>query len=88
MENSMQAVTLTEAKLNLERLIERVVADAEPTIIVTETGHQVVFLPLDEYNAWQETRYLFDHPANAAHLRRSMAEAQAGEAKERELLDV
>lgn len=84
----MQAITLTEAKRNLEHVIERVVIDAEPTIVVTETGYQVVFLPLDEYNAWQETHYLLDHPANAAHLRRSMAEAQAGQAEERDLLDV
>ena len=50
----MNAVTLKDAKLNLERLIERVIADAEPTIVVTESGKQVVLLPLDEYNSWKE----------------------------------
>lgn len=83
----MQAVTLKEAKKNLEQLIEQVIADAEPTIVVTETGQQVVFLPLDEYNAWQETRYLLANPANAARLRQSIAEAQAGNVQEQELLD-
>jgi antitoxin YefM len=83
----MQAVTLKEAKKNLEQLIDQVIADAEPTIVVTETGQQVVFLPLDEYNAWQETRYLLANPANAAHLRQSIAEAQAGNLQEQELID-
>lgn len=83
----MNAVTLKDAKLNLERLVEQVIADAEPTIIVTESGEQVVFLPLDEYNSWKETLYLLANPANADHLRRSIAEARAGEVQERELLE-
>ena len=40
-------------------------------------------LPLDEYNSWKETIYLLANPANAEHLRRSIAEAEAGEARER-----
>jgi antitoxin YefM len=83
----MNAVTLKDAKLNLEHLVEQVIADAEPTIVITESGDQVVFLPLDEYNSWKETLYLLSNPANAEHLRRSIAEAQAGEAQERELLE-
>jgi antitoxin YefM len=84
----MQAVTLKDAKQNLERLFNQVLDDAEPTIVVMETGQQVVVVPLDEYTAWQETRYLLSNPANAAHLRRSIAEAQAGNIQEQELLDV
>lgn len=83
----MHAVTLKEAKLNLERIVEQVIADAEPAIVVTESGEQVVFLPLDEYNSWKETLYLLSSPANAERLRRSLAEARAGNAQERELLE-
>jgi antitoxin YefM len=83
----MQAVTLKEAKLNLERIVKQVIADAEPAIVVTESGEQVVFLPLDEYNSWKETLYLLSNPANADRLRKSMAEAQEGKAQERELLE-
>jgi len=74
----MNAITLKEAKLNLEQVVEKVIANAEPTIIVTESGEQVVFLPLEEYNSWRETLYLLSNPANAEHLRRSIAEAQVG----------
>jgi antitoxin YefM len=83
----MNAVTLKDAKLNLEQLVAKVIANAEPTIIVTESGEQVVFLPLDEYNSWKETLYLLANPANAEHLQRSIAEAQAGNVQERELLE-
>lgn len=84
----MNAMTVREAEQNLERLITRVIADAEPTIVVSETGEQVVVLSLDEYNSWKETLYLLASPANAAHLRTSIAQAQAGIAQEQELLDI
>jgi antitoxin YefM len=76
---TVNAVTLKEAKLKLESLVEQVIADAEPTIVVTEGGDQVVFMRLDEYNSWKETLYLLANPANAEHLRRSIAEAQQGD---------
>ncbi|HYG63875.1 MAG TPA: type II toxin-antitoxin system prevent-host-death family antitoxin [Thermoanaerobaculia bacterium] len=83
----MNAVTLKEAELKLKELVEQVIADAEPTIVVTESGDQVVFLPLDEYNSWKETVYLLSSPANAEHLHRSITEAREGNVQERELLD-
>ena len=83
----MNAVTLKEAKLHLEQLVTQVIADAEPTIVVSENGERAVFLSLDEYNSWEETLYLLSNPANAEHLRKSIAEAQAGNVQERELLE-
>ena len=83
----MNVVTINEAKRNLDMLIAKVVANAEPTIITTDTGQQIVLLSLDEFNAWQETAYLLSNPANAAHLRQSIAEAQLGKIVERELIE-
>ena len=82
----MQAVTLKDATRNLPRLVEQVLADAESRIVVTDKGEQVVVMPLDEFNSWKETLYLLANPANAAHLRRSMAEAESGQAAKRELI--
>lgn len=83
----MKAVSLRDHKINLEELVEQVIADAEATIIITKSGEQVVVLPLDEYDSWKEAAYLLSNPANADHLQRSIAEAKAGEAQEREFLD-
>ncbi len=84
----MNAVTINEAKANLERLIEQVISDVEPTIICTDAGQQIVLLPIDEFNSWQETLYLLSNPFNAEHLRQSIAEAKMGKTKERELIEV
>jgi len=74
----MNVVTINEAKHNLDALINKVFSDAEPALITTDSGRQIVLLPLDEFNAWQETVYLLSNPANAAHLRKSITEAQRG----------
>ena len=83
----MQAVTLKDAKRNLPRIVEEILADAEPRIVVTDKGEQVVVMPLDEFNSWKETLYLLSNPANAAHLQRSIAQAESGQIKERELIE-
>jgi antitoxin YefM len=74
----MNVVTVNEAKRDLDSLIAKVVSNAEPIIITMDTGQQIVLLPLDEFNAWQETAYLLSNPAHAAHLRQSIAEQQLG----------
>lgn len=74
----MTTVTLTEAKQNLEKLIERVIADAEPIVLSTDAGQEVVLLSLDEFNSWKETLYLLTNPANVAHFPKSISEASAG----------
>jgi antitoxin YefM len=83
----MTIITVNEAKRDLEALINKVVSNAEPTIIMTDTGQQIVLLSLDEYNSWQETAYLLSNPANAAHLRESISEAQSGNIAEHNLIE-
>lgn len=83
----MQAMTLTQAQADLPGVINRIVADAEPVIICTDQGQQVVCLALDEFNSWKETLYLLSTPTNASHLRKSIAEAQTGSFDQRELAD-
>lgn len=83
----MNTTTVKEAKKNLDHLIEQANADAEPTIICSDQGQKAVLLSLEEFNSWQETLYLLSNPANAEHLRQSIAEAKAGKIGEKELID-
>jgi len=81
----MQSVTLEDAKQNLSRLIGQVLADAEPRIVVTASGEQVVLMPLDQFSAWTETEYLLANPANAAHLRQGIAEVASNQVEDKKL---
>lgn len=83
----MNAVTIAEAKANLEHIIEQVIADVEPTIVSTDKGQQIVLLSLDEFNAWKETLYLLSNPFNAEHLRKSIIESKTGKTVERTLIE-
>jgi antitoxin YefM len=64
----MHSLTLDQAKQQLEAVVARVLADAEPTVVNTPSGESVVVVSLGEFEAWQETAYLLRNPANAAHL--------------------
>lgn len=63
----MDAITTKQAAQDPDGLIERVIADVQPTILCNDKGDRVIVMPLDEFNAWQETLYLLSNPANAAH---------------------
>ena len=81
----MHVISLDHAKKNLEAVVAQVLADAEPAVLNTPSGDSVVVVPLDDFEAWQETNYLLRTPANAEQLRKSMAEAEAGRLGARDL---
>lgn len=81
----MQAVNLKDAEHDLPNLMQQVLADAEPRIVINEAGEQVVLMRLDQFNSWHETMYLLSSPANAAHLRRGVDEVNGNLAVTREL---
>jgi len=84
----MQAISLKDANDRLPDLVAEVLDQAEARIVVTESGEQVVLMPIDQFNSWQETMYLLSSPANARHLRQSISEAEAGQAEMRVLAKV
>ncbi len=83
----MNTTTVNSAKQNLENLIQQVENDAEPILIMLDEDRKAVLISEREFNSWQETIYLLSNPANAEHLRKSLAEAEAGSVNERELIE-
>lgn len=83
----MNTTTVGSAKQNLESLIQQVENDAEPILIMLDEDRKAVLISEREFNSWQETIYLLSNPANAEHLRKSLAEADSGFVKERELIE-
>lgn len=83
----MNTTTVGSAKQNLENLIQQVENDAEPILIMLDEDRKAVLMSEREFNSWQETIYLLSNPANAEHLRKSLAEADSGLTSERELIE-
>jgi antitoxin YefM len=68
----MKVVSFSEARSNLKTVLDRVVEDADHTIITRRDAEDVVVMSLESFNSLMETVYLLQSPANAAHLARSI----------------
>lgn len=71
----MRVLSATEVRKNFAATLDRVIDDAEE-VVVHRSGHEpVVIVSLADWNSIKETDYLLRNPANAAMLRKSIAQA-------------
>ena len=83
----MDAIITQQASHDLDGLIDRVIADVEPTIICNNKGNKAILISIDEFSSWQETLYLLSNPVNAKHLLGSIQSVKAGKVVERDLIE-
>ncbi len=83
----MEVITYSQARNNLKRILDRVVDDADYTVITRRDAEDTVVMSLDSFNSLLETVHLLKSPANAAHLARSIEQFKNGDVTERDLLD-
>jgi antitoxin YefM len=72
------AITASEARQRLFPLIEQVNDDRSAVEITSKRGNAVL-MSVDDYEAWQETAYLFRSPANAQRLLDAAEAAEHGD---------
>lgn len=82
----MKAINYTELRLNLKKWLDLVVDDVEELIITRKNQKDLVLVSLEEYNALKETQYLLKGK-NRDRLLKSIAEAESGKTKEKDLLE-
>ncbi|MGK9232676.1 type II toxin-antitoxin system prevent-host-death family antitoxin [Inquilinus limosus] len=83
----MPHVTLTELRANMAKHLDQIEADRTELVVTRQNHEPVVILPLAEFEGLRETLHLLSTPANADHLRRSIAELDAGKGTERTLIE-
>jgi len=72
----MKTMTYTESRARYAEVLDQV-------------GHEsAVIIALDEYESLMETVYLMQSPANARHLRDSIARHRAGEGVVHDLIEL
>lgn len=76
-----------DARARLDRVLDRVVADADYTVITRRDAAAAVVMSLDSFNSLVETVRLLRSPANAGHLARSVDQYRRGEVQKRGLID-
>ena len=78
----MEALSYTAARQNLAATMDKVIDGHSAVIITRQKAGAVVMMSLEDFNSMEETMYLLGNPANAEHLRRSIAEIAAGQVTE------
>ena len=87
-DSTMQVVSFSEARESFKAVLDRVEADADVTLITRRHAQcDAVVMSLDTSNSLMETVHLLRSPANAAHLQRSLEQAERGELLAHPLLD-
>ncbi len=82
----MNIVSFTEARNSLKSVLNRVIDDADCTIITRRDTEDAVVMSLDYYNSLMETVYLLKSPANVEHLDKSIEQFRQGKVQEHGLL--
>ena len=83
----MEIVNFTKLRQHLATVMDTVVASRAPVIVSRRGAEPVVMMPLEEYNAIEETLHLQRSPVNANRLAEAIAAAEAGHVTERDLID-
>ncbi|HEX2591057.1 MAG TPA: type II toxin-antitoxin system prevent-host-death family antitoxin [Rhizomicrobium sp.] len=85
----MTVVTYSYARQNLAKLMDEVEQDRAPVYISRQKKRgAAVLMSLEDYEAIETTMHLLGNPANAARLRKSIADLDAGKGIERDIIPV
>ena len=83
----MRVISFSEARSKLKAVLDRVVNDADYTIITRRDAEDTVVMSLDQFNGLMETVHLLKSPANSAHLSRSIEQYRKGLKERHGLID-
>ena len=83
----MRVISFSEARSKLKAVLDRVVNDADYTIITRRDAEDTVVMSLDQFNGLMETVHLLKSPANSAHLSRSIEQYRQGLKERQGLID-
>ena len=83
----MNVTSFSDARNNLKSILDKVVEDADYTIITRRDASDCVVMSLDHYNSLMETVHLLKSPENAAHLAKSIEQFRAGKIQVRDITE-
>ena len=83
----MDVISSTALRENLAKVLDEVCDSAAPLIVTRQNARPVVLISLEEFRAMEETMHLLSSPANAERLLRSIANAEAGNFVEHDIIE-
>ena len=83
----MNITTVSNFRKDAKKYFDQVIEGQDVLIITRSDGQTTVMMTLEQYNSTAETEYLLRSPANAEHLRQSIADAHAGKTSPHDLIE-
>lgn len=83
----MGQVNFTDFRANMAAHLDRIEQDRTELVVTRQNHESVVIVAQAEWEGMQETLHLLSTPANAAELRASIADYEAGRLVEHDLIE-
>lgn len=83
----MRNISVSNFRKNIASSVDSVIEDHAPLLLTRREGEAAVLMSASDYRSMEETLYLLSSKANAEKLYESIAEIEAGKAKERKLIE-
>tara|TARA_E500000318_G_scaffold70146_1_gene64865 strand:+ start:890 stop:1141 length:252 start_codon:yes stop_codon:yes gene_type:complete len=83
----MDVMNYSEARAQFKSVMDRAIHDKQEVVVTRKKGEAVVVLSLEAWNSITETLQLLSSPRNAARLRSAVAQLDAVDGQERELIE-
>ena len=83
----MRVISFSEVRNNFKTVLDKVINDADYTIISRRDADDAVVMSLDYFNSLMETVHLLKSPTNAVHLEKSIKQYRKSKKVERGLVN-
>lgn len=83
----MDVMNFSDARAQFKGVMDRAINDKQEVVVTRKKGEAVVVVSLEAWNSINETLHLLSSPRNAARLRSSIAQLDAVDGQERELIE-
>ena len=83
----MDVISYSDARANFKTVMDRAISNQEEIVVTRRKGEAVVILSFENWNSIQETLCLFSTSANTKALRESIAQLDAGDGNDKDLID-
>ena len=83
----MDTISYSSFRTNLAKTLNKVNDDHTPLIITRQNARPAVIMSLEDFKSYEETAYLMSSPKNAERLSQSIAEIEAGQTTQHDLIE-
>jgi antitoxin YefM len=83
----METISYSQFRTHLAKTLDKVNEDHVPVLVTRQNGQAAVVISLEDFQSYEETAYLMASPENARRLNEAVAQIEAGQGTEHELIE-